>query len=60
MINVSIPGTKMPNAVRLASQIATYCFEQEYEELKYFTDSQKEKLRAAQRMLMKNASKYKK
>lgn len=58
MIHVSIKGTKMPEAVKLASQIATYCFEQEYEEMRFLTDGQIKKLRAAQAMLMKAASKH--
>ncbi len=58
MINVSIKGTRLPESVKLASKIASFCFEQEYGELEFFTDAQKKKLRDAQNTLMKVASKY--
>ena len=60
MINVTIPGTKLPESVKLASRIASFCFEEEYGELEFFTDAQKKKLKDAQNILMKLASKYKK
>jgi hypothetical protein len=58
MINVSIKGTRLPESVKLASKIASFCFEQEYGELEFFTDAQKKKLKDAQNTLMKVASKY--
>lgn len=60
MINVTIPGTRLPESVKLASKIASFCFEQECGELEFFSDAQKKKLRDAQNVLMKVASKYKK
>lgn len=59
MINVTITGTKLPESVKLASRIASFCFEQEYGEMEYFTDAQKKKIRDVQNMLMKLANKYK-
>jgi len=58
MINVSIKGTRLPESVKLASKIASFCFEQQYGELEFFTDAQKKKLKDAQNTLMKVASKY--
>lgn len=58
MINVSIKGTRLPESMKLASKIASFCFEQEYGELEFFTDAQKKKLKDAQNTLMKVASKY--
>ena len=58
MINVSIKGTRLPESMKLASKIASFCFEQQYGELEFFTDAQKKKLRDAQNTLMKVASKY--
>jgi hypothetical protein len=58
MIRVIIKGTKMPKAVKLASQIATYCFEQAHEEMRFLTDEQIGELRAAQATLMEAASKH--
>lgn len=60
MINVTIAGTRLPESVKLASKIASFCFEQECGELEFFSDAQKKKLRDAQNVLMKVASKYKK
>lgn len=60
MINVTIPGTRLPESVKLACKIASFCFEQECGELEFFSDAQKKKLRDAQNVLMKVASKYKK
>ena len=59
MINVTILGTRLPESVKLASKIATFCFEQEYGELEFFTEAQKKKLRDVQKMLSKLADKYK-
>ena len=58
MINVSIKGTRLPESMKLASKIASFCFEQQYGELEFFTDTQKKKLKDAQNTLMKIASKY--
>lgn len=58
MINVSIKSTRLPESVKLASKIASFCFEQQYGELEFFTDAQKKKLKDAQNTLMKVASKY--
>lgn len=57
-IHVTIPSTRLPESVKLASKIATFCFEQECGELEYYTDAQKKKIRDAQAVLMKVASKY--
>ena len=59
-IHVTIPSTRLPESVKLASKIASFCFEQEYGELEYYTDAQKKKIRDAQAVLMKVASKIKK
>lgn len=58
MINVSITGTRLPESVKLANKIASFCFEQECGELEYFTDAQKKKIRDAQGVLMKVANKF--
>ena len=58
MINVTIKGTRLPESVKLANKIASFCFEQEYGELEYYTDAQKKKLRDAQQVLMRMASKF--
>ena len=60
MISVTIKGTRLPESMKLASHIATFCFEQEYGELDFFTDAQKKKLSDVQGILSKLASKYKK
>ena len=52
-ITISRKNTKMPEAVKLASKIASYLFEQEYGEMKYMKDSEKELLRKANRMLLR-------
>ena len=59
-IHVTIPSTRLPESVKLASKIASFCFEQECGELEYYTDAQKKKIRDAQDVLMKVASKIKK
>lgn len=59
-IHVTIPSTRLPESVKLASKIASFCFEQECGELEYYTDAQKKKIRDAQAVLMKVASKIKK
>lgn len=58
MINVTIKGTRLPESVKLANKIASFCFEQECGELEYYTDAQKKKLRDAQQVLMRMASKF--
>ena len=52
-ITISRKNTKTPEAVKLASKIASYLFEQECGEMKYMKDSEKELLRKANRMLLR-------
>lgn len=43
----------MPRALKLASAITSYLFEEEYEECKYMRDSEKEALRKASKALIR-------
>lgn len=52
-VSISRKNTKMPEAIKLASKISSYLFEQEYEEMRYMKDSEKELLRKANRMLLR-------
>lgn len=54
-ITVSNPKSKMPRALKLASSILSYLFEEEYEECKYMRESEKESLRKASRALQRAA-----
>lgn len=55
-IRITNPKTKTPEALKLASNITTYLFEQEYEELRYMKASEIETLKKANRMLQRVAS----
>lgn len=50
-IRITNPKSKMPKALKLASAIASYLFEEECEECKYMRASEIEALRKAQRAL---------
>lgn len=52
-IRVTNSKTKMPRALKLASSIASYLFEEEYEECKYMKDSEREVLRKASNALVR-------
>lgn len=52
-IRVTIPKTKTPEAMKLASHIASYLFEQQCQELKYMKASEIETLKKAGRMLQR-------
>lgn len=52
-IKVINDKSKMPRALKLASAIASYLFEEEYEECKYMRASEIEALRKAQRALIR-------
>ena len=52
-IRVTNPKSKMPRALKLASAIASYLFEEEYEECRHMRESEKEALRKAQNALIR-------
>lgn len=52
-IRMTNSKTKMPRALKLASTIASYLFEEEYEECKYMKGSEKEALTRAQKALIR-------
>jgi len=52
-IKISNPKSKMPRALKLASAITSYLFEEEYMECKYMRDSEKEALRKASKALIR-------
>lgn len=52
-ISITNNKSKMPRALKLASAISSYLFEEEYEECKYMKDSEKEALRKAGKALIR-------
>ena len=52
-IRVTNPKSKMPRALKLASAIASYLFEEEYEECRHMRENEKEALRKAQNALIR-------
>lgn len=50
--------TKMPEALKLSAQIATFMFEQKYGELEYLTERDISLIRRAGEMLAKRANQY--
>lgn len=52
-ITITNNKSKMPRALKLASAISSYLFEEEYEECKYMKDSEKEALRKASKALVR-------
>ena len=52
-IRVTNPKSKMPRALKLASAIASYLFEEEYGECEHMRDSEKAALRKAQNALIR-------
>ncbi len=52
-IKVTNSKSKMPRALKLASSIISYLFEEEYEECRYMKASEIEALRKAQKALIR-------
>lgn len=52
-IKVTNPKTKIPRALKLASTITSYLFEEECGECRYMRESEKEALRKAQNALIR-------
>lgn len=50
--------TGLKESLKLLNHLNSFLFEQEYEELKYFKQTQIETLRKAARVLSKNISKH--
>lgn len=56
-IRITNNKSKMPRALKLASAIASYLFEEEYRECEYMKDNELEVLRKAQNVLVKASNK---
>ena len=50
-IQITVPKTKVPRAMKLASHITSYLFEEQYDECTYFKESEIKSLRAAAKAL---------
>ena len=46
-IKITSPKSKIPTGIKVANTISSYLFEQEFGELKYFKESEKEALKKA-------------
>ncbi len=55
-IKVTNSKSKMPRALKLASSIISYLFEEEYEECRYMKASEIEALRKAQKALIRTSN----
>lgn len=52
-VNISNSKSKMPRALKLASALVSYLFEEEYRECKYMKDSEKTAIRKASNALIR-------
>ena len=59
-IRITNPKSKMPNALKIASHISSFLFEQQYGECKYMRESEIEVLRKANRAIGRAAARSKK